>query len=380
MFSDQTFGVIAFNLSALIVSVTCIIYKLIIPSRLKFRNRLFNSLIIILAIDAFSAIYGEIIRGYDMAPETALFLRNLNEMLYFATHFAIAPIVARYTMLKCGVEHKIRGLGAIAVHLPFAISELMILTNPWFHLIYTIDDNLVYSREWGVYLVYIIGGLYFILSAIFIFLYWDLLKRMEQIALIYFYILVLIGTLIQMIFSNISCELLCDAIGAMGMMLILENDDDRRDYTTKAYNRNALINDMMIAFKYKRPFDVIFIDILNEEILRRLHTYADYEKILSEVVKFLKSISEKYDVYRVGVNSFFLVCPEISEKKAKKIAEEVYERFKEFWTYGGRIVTLNARIIQAGTEDGITDIDKLFKAHAGGKDIDKDGPIFFDEL
>ena len=114
--------------------------------------------------------------------------------------------------------------------------------------------------------------------------------------------------------------------------------------------------------------------------MRRLHTYADYEKILSEVVKFLKSISEKYDVYRVGVNSFFLVCPEISEKKAKKIAEEVYERFKEFWTYGGRIVTLNARIIQAGTEDGITDIDKLFKAHAGGKDIDKDGPIFFDEL
>ncbi|RKM53895.1 diguanylate cyclase [Butyrivibrio sp. X503] len=380
MISDQTFGVIAYNLSALIVSVTCIIYKLIIPSRLKLRNRLFNSLIIILAIDAFSAIYGEIIRGYDMAHETALFLRNLNEMLYFATHFAIAPIIARYTMLKCGVEHKIRGWRSVAVHLPFLISEFMILTNPWFHLIYSIDNNLVYTREWGVYVVYIIGGLYFILSAVFIFLYWDLLKRLEQIAIIYFYVLVLIGTLIQMVFSNISCELLCDAIGAMGMMVILENDDDRRDYTTKAYNRNALINDMMIAFKYKRPFDVIFIDILNEEILRRLLTYADYEKILSEVVKFLKSINDKFDVYRVGVNSFFVVCPEISEKKAKKVADEIYDRFKEFWTYSGKIVTLNARVIQAGTEDGIADLDKLFKAHGSGKNIDKDGPIFFDEL
>ncbi|RKM62802.1 hypothetical protein D6856_01375 [Butyrivibrio sp. XB500-5] len=380
MFSDQTFGVIAYNLSALIVSVTCIIYKLIIPSRLKFRNRLFNSLIIILAIDAFSAIYGEIIRGYDMAHETALFLRNLNEMLYFSSHFAIAPIIARYTMLKCGVEHKIRGWRVVAVHLPFLISEFMILSNPWFHLIYTIDDNLVYSREWGVYVVYIIGGLYFILSAVFIYLYWDLLKRLEQIAVIFFYILVLIGTLIQMVFPNISCELLCEAIGAMGMMVVLENDDDRRDYTTKAYNRNALINDMMIYFKYKRPFDVIFIDILNEEILRRLLTYTDYEKILTEVVKFLKSLSEKYDVYRVGVNSFFVVCPEISEKRAKKTAEEIYGRFKEFWTYRGRIATLNAKVVQAGTEDGIGDIDKLFKVHGSGKNVEKDGPIFYDEL
>lgn len=380
MINDQTFGVIAFNLSALIVSVTCIIYKLIIPSRLKLRNRIFNSLIIILAIDAFSNIYGEIIRGYDMAHETALFLRNLNEMLYFATHFAIAPIIARYTMLKCGIEHKIRGLKSVAVHLPFIISELMILTNPWFHLIYSIDNNLVYSRQWGVYVVYAIGGLYFILSAVFVFLYWDMLNKLERIAVIYFYVLVLTGTLIQMIFSNISCELLCDAIGTMGMMLILENDDDRRDYTTKAYNRNALINDMSIYFKYKRPFNVIFIDILNEEILRRLLTYSDYEKILMQVVKYLKSINEKYDVYRVGVNSFFVVCPETSEKKTKKAAGEIFSRFKEFWTYRGRIVTLNARIIQAGTGDGISDLDKLFKAHGSGVNVDKDGVIYYEEL
>ena len=345
MINDQAFVSVAFNLSALIVSVTCIIYKLIIPSRLKLRNRLFNALIIIVAIDAFCAIYDELLRGYDMAHETALFLRNLNEIIYFSTHFAIGPIVARYTLLKCGLEHKIKGLRVLVVHLPVIIAEFMIFSNPWLHLIYTIDDNLVYTREWGVYVAYVIGVLYFLLSAVFIFLYWDILKKMEKIALIYFYVLVLTGTMIQMIFINISCEILCDAIGIMGMMIVLENDDDRRDYTTKAYNRNAFIGDMTIYFKYNRSFSVIFIDILNEEILRRLLTYKDYEKILMEVVKFLKSIDERYDVYRVGVNSFFVVCPDTSGKRAAKAAAEIEARFKEFWNYGGRIANLNARIV-----------------------------------
>ena len=379
MINDQAFVTVAFNLSALIVSVTCIIYKLIIPSRLKLRNRLFNALLIIVAIDAFCAMYGEILRGYEMAHDTALFLRNLNEIIYFSTHFAIGPVVARYTLLKCGLEHKIKGIRVLEVHLPIIIAELMIFTNPWLHLIYTIDDNLVYSREWGVYVAYVIGVLYFILSAVFIFLYWDILNKMEKIALIYFYVLVLVGTLIQMVFSSISCEMLCDAIGTMGMMIVLENDDDRRDYTTKAYNRNAFISDMTIYYKYKRSFSVIFIDILNEEILRRLLSYKDYEKILMEVVKFLKSIDSKYDVYRVGVNSFFVVCPDTSSKRAAKAAKEIHLRFKEFWNYGGRIANLNARIVQTGTDEGIGDIDKLFKIHGSDLGVEEDDVIYYAE-
>ena len=58
-----------------------------------------------------------------------------------------------------------------------------------------------------------------------------------------------------------------------------------------------------------------------------------------------------------------MVCPDTSGKRAAKAAAEIEARFKEFWNYGGRIANLNARIVQTGSDEGINNIDKLFKIH-----------------
>ena len=90
------------------------------------------------------------------------------------------------------------------------------------HFVYVFDENLIFHRHTGVYIAYVQAGFYLLFSIVALFLYWNILNRMKKIALLYFFVIVIAGTLLQMILSNIQCELMSEAIGLMGIMIVLE--------------------------------------------------------------------------------------------------------------------------------------------------------------
>ena len=359
MVGTEVIGGSAFNLSALVISVTCIVYKLIIRGKVKLKNVLFITFIIIIAIDAFSNILGKFLDYSELAFNSKLVFSHANHMLYFITHFAMAPIFAYYIILECGVQHKFTGKVRLWLGIPFIFIEMLIITNPVFKGIYSIDKNLVYTRSAGVYVAYAVSCFYVIFSMIVLYLYRDALNKLKRIAIVYFYVLVLIGTFIQMSFAEIRCELMCEAIGAMGIMIMLEGDDDRKDFSTKAMNRNAFITDIGNYFNYKIAFNSICVKILNGNILRKISSHEEYEKVLAQVVNYLANINKKFEVYRVGMECFFLVCPDIQIEDARKIADEVYTRFENSFLLDGNNIKLNTSVIQACSPEKFDSLDNL---------------------
>ena len=61
MISAQNIGSITFNLAALVISMTCVLYTLMMRTRIKFSNRLFMSLILIVIIDSLTGILCEVV-------------------------------------------------------------------------------------------------------------------------------------------------------------------------------------------------------------------------------------------------------------------------------------------------------------------------------
>ncbi|SEG26081.1 His Kinase A (phospho-acceptor) domain-containing protein [Butyrivibrio sp. Su6] len=359
MISAQNIGSITFNLAALVISMTCVLYTLMMRTRIKFSNRLFMSLILIVIIDSLTGILCEVVVYSGLSYGVKLFCFHVFQYLYFFTHFAIAPILALYIIISCGVSFRFSGRARFLLAFPFALMELMVAVNPFTNLVYSVDENIVFHRGIGVYIAYLVSAFYVMFSIVAMVLYWNVFNRMKRFAIGYFFILVIAGTLIQMIFFNVRCELMCEAIGLLGLMIMFENDEDRIDISTWGYNRNAFLHDVGIYFRYNRHFYTICVRIQNGDVYRKIAGYEEYEKVLFMVVKFLSSISPKYEVYRVSNDCFFLICPDTSEIEAGRVSKQVFDRFQREWLRQSSSFLLKACIIRAYSPDQFGNIGYL---------------------
>ncbi|MBQ9589024.1 MAG: EAL domain-containing protein [Butyrivibrio sp.] len=372
MLNVQEVGSITFNLAAIIISVTCVFYSIIMKSRLRTRERLFIALCSIVAIDSIVGIVGEVADATIFSYNIRLILEQIIQFVYFFTHFAIAPIFALYIILVCNVSFRFSKRARCIVSLPFVLMELMVVVTPFFNIVYTIDENIGFHRGIGVYIAYAVSGFYILFAIVALFIYWNSLNNVKRVAIIYFTTLVLLGTIVQMLFFEIRCELMAEAIGFMGLMMMLENDDDRIDISTKALNRNAFMQDASTYFKYKRSFYTICVRITNAEMYRKIAGYEEFEKILNEVAFYLESMDDKYSLYRMGMDTFILLCPEAKKEQADGIADRIYNRFKNEWRYKDSIVILKALILEACSPDRFESVDHLLLLSDGAIDMEVD--------
>lgn len=363
---------ITFNLAAIIISVTSIFYTLVMKNRLRTRGKLFITLVFIVAIDSLSGILGQLIDASSISYDIKFVSFHLLQFIYFFTHLAIAPIFALYIILVCNVQFRFKKRSRIIVGSPFVAMELMVLMIPFYNIVYTIDKNLVFHRGIGVYIGYIVSAFYVLFSMATLLLYWNALTNLKRIAIVYFAVLVIVGTVIQMLFVTVRSELMAEAIGFMGLMMMLENDDDRTDMTTKANNRAAFIKDTSTYFKYKRDFYCICIRLLNADVNRKIIGYEALEKFLAEVTSYLMDINDYYDTYRLSSDTFILVCPEIDKDKADTISMEICERFRDEWIVKESSVLLKALVLQAYSPDQFSSVEYLLLLADSAIDIPSD--------
>ena len=360
MINVEGIGSITFNLSAVIIAITCIFYSLVMRRKTRLKNRLFLANLVIVLVDAVTVIVGELVHSGGLGPEVKLVLVDVLQFIYYITHYAIAPFFALYIILVCNVSYRFSKKAQFFIVLPFYILEFMVLTNPLTHLVYQYDENIVLHRHFGVYLAYIQAAFYLLFAIVALLLYWNTLNSLKKIALIYFFIIVIAGTLIQLFFIGIKCELMCEAIGLMGIMIVLENDDDRMDLPSGAFNRNAFSKDVASYFKYNRVFHTICIRITNADVYRKIVGYENFESVLAQMVVFATGLNGRFDVYRSSSDSFMIICPALEDDAAIEVADKIKERLDDEWILGGNKVVLKNIILLAKSPEQFASLDQIY--------------------
>ncbi len=349
-----------FNIAALIIAITCLFYSLVMNKRTRLKSKLFISFIVIVMVDAVTVIVANpIIQSEFLSRDIRLILINVLQFIYFFTHFAIAPFFALYICLVCNVSYRFSKRSQVLLVLPFYLLEVLVLSNPITHIVYTYDRNFVLHRGPGVYVAYIQAAFYVLFAIVALFLYWNSINDMKKVSLVYFFVVVIAGTLIQFFFIDIKCELMCEAIGLVGLMIVVENDDDRHDMPSGAYNRNAFVLDASKYFKYKRHFYTICIRLINAEVYRKITGYNVFEQILRQVVSFIEELDNKIDIYRVGSDCFMIVYPDVERKAADAVSAKIYDRFKTEWDIGNNRIMLKAHVLQASSPEQFGSIEYL---------------------
>jgi len=179
MINVEGIGSITFNLSAVIIAITCIFYSLVMRRKTRLKNRLFLANLVIVLVDAVTVIVGELVHSGGLGPEVKLVLVDVLQFIYYITHYAIAPFFALYIILVCNVSYRFPKKAQFCIVLPFYILEFMVLTNPLTHLVYQYDENLVLHRHFGVYLAYVQAAFYLLFAIFALLLYWNTLNSLK---------------------------------------------------------------------------------------------------------------------------------------------------------------------------------------------------------
>ncbi len=350
-------GGLSFRIATALICITCIFYMAVMRglNRKRVRSRLFIALMAILLIDSCSGFISTLVVGSELPYTARLVIAYTCKLVYYLTHIALIPVFCVYIMVVCDVMHRFNRQKLLLFFAPFWILEAAVITNPFTHFIFYHDSELIFYRGTGVYVAYAVCFIYVLFCVYLLMRFWRTMNNIQKIAMFYFLVLSTIGVVIQMIFPAIVCELMAEALGLMGVMILIERDEYRLDYKTHANNRSALVHDLSTYFEVKRSIYVVCVRVINDELYRRVVGYEGYDLLMTEIARFLMNIDNNYEAYRSGGGNFFLLCPDTSEERIGFVLELIQERFGKSFNAGSGMTNVMAKILCAKCPEELSD-------------------------
>ncbi|MBP5607824.1 MAG: EAL domain-containing protein [Lachnospiraceae bacterium] len=347
----------AIMIATLILGVCLLLVTLIQGRTYKRQNRIFCILVLLIGFNSLTSIGVLMLAPFYATNVLAAFVVRSMHFLYFITHPLLGAVFFAYVLVCSGVSARMdiskQIIRKMLYRIPAVIILIMGITNPLTHFVYTVSDNGLIRRGSGEMIMYVLSFMYFAFVFVVIILNWGSISRNKKWTVIFFLSVTLTGIVLQLLFQNIRSELFAEMIGLTGMMILVENEDDRMDLSTGVYNRAALVGDLKTSLTMVSDLNAICVRITNAETLRRLIGTTDNDVFISLVSDYLKSIHPRSDIYRTTPDSFVLIYSG-SDTYARIKGDEICRRFDESFEYQDANIMLSCVVMCA-------DVDAVFE-------------------
>ena len=351
---------IALYAAALLISATSFIFTVIQQRTDKLQNKLYILLVTIVALNAGTQIVNEFAKPFVLEDQAYFTTVKICEYLYFLLHTALCPAFCLYVLSVCGGRAAITVKKNLLYSSLFLITEFMVIINPLTRWVYHFDDNRRFVRGWAENLIYVAAAVYFVFSIFMLLFTWNALTMKRKLALIYFFLLVVAGVVVQFININIKSELFAEALALLGVMTAIESEDDRIDIDTGLYNRKALQTDLSSFIINNRAFCIICLKVTNSELVERATGSDNTDRLPMAVAAYLRTLVPRYCVYNTSPGTFIVTVMDSSEEKALAMSFTIIKRFDEPWVFGDTELMLNAVIMEAKVPDRIKSASDAF--------------------
>ena len=336
-----------FQISTVIVCLSCILYTMIHSKPEKLQNKLFLFTVINILITGICSTVSAIAKPYIATSEFALNLRKSSQYVYFVFHSFLAPLFCFYIAIITGANYILGKKKHFLYEFPMIVALLLAIINPATHWIYYFNEEGEFQRNWGERILYGVGIMYFLFAIILLFFYWKVIDTKTKRIMIFFFILVGFGTLVQLLMVPLHTELFSEAIAMTAVMITLENEEGRKDSRTKIYNYAALSEDIQKFFSVRRPFNLICIKMQNPMSLMRLVGPANIEMLTEQTVNYFASIVPRYTIYYIGTGTFIILNDNSTYDECLDVAKTIKKRFNQSWRFQDRDTTFNATVFCA---------------------------------
>lgn len=338
---------LAFNISAMLISFTCLLFSVMLQRVDKLNNKIFMLAAIVIGINAAGEAFTVVTVITRLDSELAFLLVKIKDYLYFITHISLGPIFYYYVAYVSGGNSHNKKYGRSMMFALFLLSELLIIINPLTSFVYYYNSEHIFTRNWAEYIIYTAMAVYFIMAVIKITTSWPALSQRKRTSLMFFFMFIFFGIMIQLFNYDVQVELISESLGLIGVMALVENEDDRIDADTGLYNRRAFRSDLKTYKINKCPVYIIGIRMTNAEIVSKAAGYENTNTITSLISSYLKDVYPRYNTYNINAVTLAMLLPDKEENEALEVADTINRRFESPWKYRDINIILSAVIMIA---------------------------------
>jgi hypothetical protein len=227
---------------------------------------------------------------------------------------------------------------------PMIAAEILVLINPLTHWIYYFDENRNFVRNKGENAIYIVSVLYFIIAVILILIVWKAMDYKKQKTLIYFFVMVTSGMIIQLLQPTIHIELFMESLAVLGILITVENEDDRMNRRTGAYNERAFAMDIRSYMGSRHPISLIILKMMNPQSLMQTIGPMNIENLTIMNIEYLRTVVADRNIYYLNPGTFIILNDEMNPEKDMEMAQTIHDRFLQEWSFQGRETVFHAGV------------------------------------
>ncbi len=361
------------SIAALLVCVTDLIFTIMDKRTGKPQNKFYILIMTLLGVSAAHGVISAPLDYIKMTSESAFETLEVTRYLYFLAHSFIAPVFFFYISYVTGrsINRNIcwrynrTAKNIFTDLLPqiiLVLTVIIIASNPFHHWVWYYDVQRDFRRGFGEFLlVYAQSAVWMIASFVLLMRSWNILSKNRKNAIAFCYLLVVLGIVIQLIFKNIRIEVLMETLGFTGVLLFVENEDERKDVEIAVYNSAAFSLDISAAIKNKTPVKVIIVRDIEIDLssVPFVSGQTDTVSLSRTVADLLAEKVERYYIYSIGHRTFALTLYNKSDDEALKTANEIYERFEKIWDINGSDVYLDSAVMLIDIPERAKDINDI---------------------
>lgn len=338
-----------FTLAAFMLALLCALFTVhhsetdIVRRRQRALFRVILLSVTLTPLFSFISTYIELL-GDARRYFTVMYLTQLG---LFFVHHAAAPFFLLYTMSLNGHIRGLKRRSLAVLLIPFALIELAVLTNPIHHKLFYYNGDLRYTRgEWMLPL-YVVALFYYALGVMQMLHSRKALKHVSWVYLMFCYLMVLGGIVIQLVYSQIRVEYFTESLMAMILMVAFERDMHTINPLTGLFNRIGFAEDIRINELAGRRYTLIAIRLRDLKDYARVLSEARYRALVKTVALGMSQsrVSNlEEDAYSYDEDSLALLVYG-DEMKAEKRRDEVLEKLRGSWSIpGGGAIQLQATV------------------------------------
>lgn len=256
--------------------------------------------------------------------------------------------------------------------IPMILSCVFIALNPLTSWNFTVDDNNVYSRNWGVLFqwamswFYIVGGTIRVIVAIV--KAPNSVKRRSYYIFVIFIIFPALSSILQILFYGLSLSQVGIALGLIMIYTVLTGYEISSDKLTGLNNRTGMENYVsnLLDNSHKYNLCVVTMDLNDFKQVNDKFGHAVGDEALRDAADILKKTCEKIDerifICRFGGDEYMFIGRDLPKDISDSLIQRLLDEQKVFNENGNRNYKVD---FSAGMAEGecstYSDFQKLVK-------------------
>ena len=255
--------------------------------------------------------------------------------LFLIFESLIAPAYFIYVIYVTGTKHMVRQHLPIliGVTVPICVSLLGLMINFFTPIIFSFDGDGKYVRMSAIYGIFGISGIYLVMIVLYLMRFRKLLGRRRFISLVFPIPLILIGSLVEMIFSNQRILMFTIAVAFLEVIVINSRIEMLIDLNTGFGSAEVFAEEINAGFVSHRHMYLLLVNVTNYHTALNSSFFEEVQSNIAELANILKRIGKnnsiKANYYYLGNGEFVIVFDRLENAHIDEKAKIIFDTLSQ---------------------------------------------------